>query len=79
MFSLKNVLIQTSILHSIVLVYVFGVAQSVRVKPGIHEPHLPVERSVTLVSSIAVEQTQSQQRHSTTIEKTSMMLHSTGS
>ena len=30
-----------------------GVAQFV--KPGLHEPQLPVERSVTLVSSIAVE------------------------
>ena len=25
------------------------------VKPGLHEPQLPVERSVTLVSSIVVE------------------------
>ena len=31
---------------------VFGVSY---LKPGLHEPQLPVERSVTLVSSIVVE------------------------
>ena len=29
---------------------------TIRLKPGLHEPQLPVERRVTLVSSIIVEQ-----------------------
>ena len=41
------------------------------IKPGLHEPQLPVERSVTLLSFIAVERrrcARTQQRRSTTRE-----------
>ena len=66
-------------------------SSSTILKPGLHEPHLSVERSVTLVLSILVEQRccalkrssvarlSAQQRRSTTIEETNMTLHSTGS
>ena len=54
------------------------------IKPGLHEFQLQVERSVTLVSSIVVEQRccalkSSQQSRSITIEETNVMLLSSGS
>ena len=54
------------------------------VKPGLHEPQLPVERSVTSVSSIVVDRryyapmrASSQQRRSTAREQKKVTLHST--
>ena len=40
---------------SLYCLHIYQVQHVIIIKPGLHEPQLPVERSVTLLSSIVVE------------------------
>ena len=44
-----------NILHENSGLHIISVRSIYKLKPGSHEPHLPVERSVTLFSSIVVD------------------------